>query len=257
METPNARWTYIYAGKCACGIRMFISYVTSCMRAFHRYKLRRARRTSSHIYRYWEREMKVIAVLVVGATILSLADADVCTYDAAIAYGTKTFASNLNCSISLLHFLQHKDTTQQTLSIACDDTCAGVLYRWYLQNCQGNLLNATLLSDACSKNSNGAYCAQAAANINTTLMAGCVQTINTGNCSAAGNCKTLFQASLSGLGCCYNSTTSNQTFAALVPSFQSCDVATITGTCNAPFTSAAPALAANLLLLMAVVVWIR
>ena len=103
--------------------------------------------------------MKVIAVLVVGATILSLADADVCTYDAAIAYGTKTFASNLNCLFSLSNFLQSKDTKQQTLSVACDDTCAGVLYRWYLQNCQGNavgLINATLLSDACSKNSNGA-----------------------------------------------------------------------------------------------------
>ena len=188
--------------------------------------------------------MKVIAVLVVGATILSLADADVCTFDAAIAYGTKTFASNTNCLFSLIKFLQSKDTTQQTLSVACDDTCAGVIYRWYLQNCQGNagLLNATMLSDACSKNSNGAYCAQAAANISTTMMADCALTIatNGGNCSAAGNCKTLFQTSLSGLGCCYNSTTSIQTFAALVPSFQSCGVATITGTCNAPFTATSP-----------------
>ena len=206
-------------------------------------------------------KMKVIAVLVVGATILSLADADVCTFDAAIAYGTKTFASNTNCLFSLIKFLQSKDTKQQTLSVACDDTCAGVIYRWYLQNCQGNagLLNATLLSDACSKNSNGAYCAQAAANINTTLMAGCALTIanNSGNCSAAGNCKTLLQTSLSGLGCCYNSTTSKQTFANSASTFQICGVAPVTGTCNAPFTSAAPALAANLLLLLAVVVWIR
>ena len=186
--------------------------------------------------------MKATVVLVV-VVIFSLwcgrADADVCSIDAAIAYGTATFiTSNLNCLSSLTRFLLLKDTTQSTLSSVCTDNCAGVIYRWYLQNCQGNpsgLTNATLLSDSCSQNNNSVYCAQAAANINTTLLTGCVASIAMGNCST-NNCNTLIQASLSSLGCCYNFTASSLNLATVMPTLQNCGLVPAVGSCRAPFS---------------------
>ena len=185
--------------------------------------------------------MKATVVLV-GVVICSLwcgkADA-ACSFEDVFAYGLTTLSSNLACLTGLNAFLRMKDTTQSTLSSVCTDNCGGVIYRWYLQNCQGNpsgLFNATLLSDSCSQNSNGVYCAQAAANINTTLLGGCVASIAvTENCSTY-NCNTLIQASLSSLGCCYNSTSSSLNLATVTPTLQNCSLVPAVGSCRAPFS---------------------
>ena len=202
--------------------------------------------------------------VLLGVAILSLgcgiADADVCSFDAALTYANTLPTA---CYTSLVSFLALKDTSQSTLTVACSDTCGGAIYRWYLANCQGinaGLLNATLLSDACSQYSNGAYCAQAATNINITLLGGCAQAIvTTRNCST-NNCKTLIQTSLTSLGCCYNSTTTQQTLVNVTATFQSCGATPAVGKCNLPFTSAAVNAAATsviyLALLLVVTRWV-
>ena len=192
--------------------------------------------------------MKVFAALI-GVVICSLwcggtASIVVCSIDAAKSYAATTFLlSNPTCLSSLSDFLLFKNTTPSILSSVCTDNCAGVIYRWYLQNCQGNiigLLNATLLSDACSKNGNDVYCAQAADNVNTTLLFGCATLINATKICNASNCSTTIRTSLSNLGCCFNSTTSNQTFAIVAPVLQTCNLAPAVGSCKQPFSATAP-----------------
>lgn len=185
--------------------------------------------------------MKVFAVVVSVVMIFTKCyKADVCSYDALTAYINSQFSTNPICLSSLSSYF-NGNKSLSTLFGTCNDACGGAVYRWYRNNCIGNtstaysgIFNASTMSDVCSQNAAGQYCAQAAANFNPAVVGQCITLPGT-NCSA--NCTTLLQQSLTSLGCCYNTTSIYQALASGAFIFQACGAKAVGGTCVEPFST--------------------